>query len=148
MAREGSMNIEDLGKITEELLRECPACDLGLPYVCVCPPAEFDFRPVMANLVTELERHRAHEERAARALSEIEHFQGMTRKDLARVILRVEEHLRNAEAQLSQYEEELSAFEEFTSISRKQVTHVMSCPDCDYDETGVIACVEYREIDK
>ncbi len=98
--------------------------------------------------LAELERHRAHEERASRALSEIEHFQGMTRKDLARVILRVEEHLRNAEATLGEYEEQISTFEEFTSLSRKQVIHVMSCPDCDYDETGVTACTMYREIEK
>ncbi len=142
------MAIEDLEKVTTELLRECPSCDLGLPHNCVCPPAEFDYRPVIANLVTELERHRAHEERANRALSEIEHFHGMTRKDLARVILTVEDRLRRAEAQLGEYEEQVSMFEEFTSLSRKQVAHVMSCPDCDYDETGVIACTEYREITK
>ncbi len=97
----------------------------------------------------ELERHRAHEERAARALSEIEHFQGMTRKDLARVILRVEEHLRNAEAQLGEYLEQIEAYERATEYTPAQIVHIDSCDEC-----GILPpqapefCNEYREIGK
>lgn len=52
------MKINDLNKISTELLKECPAHDMGLPYSCVCPPAELDWRPIVLDLVTEIEELR------------------------------------------------------------------------------------------
>jgi hypothetical protein len=40
----------------EALLKQCGTCDLGLPYACNCPTG--DFRPVMSELVREVERLR------------------------------------------------------------------------------------------
>ena len=47
---------DDLLKRAEPLLNQCGTCDLGLPYACNCPTG--DFRPVMSDLVREVERLR------------------------------------------------------------------------------------------
>lgn len=46
----------DLKAIQEKWLRQCGACDAGLPMSCVCP--EEDYRPTMLELVREVERLR------------------------------------------------------------------------------------------
>ena len=45
--------VERAGKF----LQQCGSCDAGLPMACTCP--DEDFRPVMLDLVQEIERLRA-----------------------------------------------------------------------------------------
>jgi hypothetical protein len=47
----------DLLKRAEPFLSQCGTCDVGLPYACNCPTG--DFRPVMLDLVREVERLRS-----------------------------------------------------------------------------------------
>ncbi|BAL87361.1 hypothetical protein AMIS_21410 [Actinoplanes missouriensis 431] len=47
----------DLNAISAEFLTVCCSCDLGVPSACVC--TERDYRPVMLELVQEIERLRA-----------------------------------------------------------------------------------------
>lgn len=57
--RRGEIAVDsvDLGTIKNKWLRHCGACDAGLPMSCVCPTE--DYRPVMLELVREIERLRA-----------------------------------------------------------------------------------------
>jgi hypothetical protein len=103
----------------------------------------------------ELERHRAHEARARAALADFEHFKRMTRADLARVILRADEQLRDRESALSEQLEQIEALEEVTHLTRQQALHLRNCDHCDYGDyydsskTGIMfSCPEYREIGK
>lgn len=48
---------DDLLKRAEPFLNVCGACDLGMPTLCNCPTG--DSRPVMLDLVREVERLRA-----------------------------------------------------------------------------------------
>lgn len=41
----------------EPFLNQCPSCDAGLPAACNCPSG--DYRPVMLDLVREVEKLRA-----------------------------------------------------------------------------------------
>jgi hypothetical protein len=53
---------DDLLKRAEPFLIQCSTCELGLPYACNCPTG--DFRPVMLDLICEVERlRREHEPR-------------------------------------------------------------------------------------
>lgn len=47
---------DDLLKRAETFLNVCGACDLGMPTLCNCPTG--DSRPVMLDLVREVERLR------------------------------------------------------------------------------------------
>ncbi|MEU4558597.1 hypothetical protein AB0F72_09405 [Actinoplanes sp. NPDC023936] len=51
------MTVPDLEAITAEFLPVCGPCDLGVPAKCVC--SQRDHRPVMLQLVREIERLRA-----------------------------------------------------------------------------------------
>lgn len=46
----------DVIKRAERFLSQCGSCDAGLPMSCTCP--QDDFRPVMLELVREVERLR------------------------------------------------------------------------------------------
>ena len=51
------MSSEDVIKRAEPFLQQCGSCDAGLLMSCTCP--QQDFRPVMLDLVREVERLRA-----------------------------------------------------------------------------------------
>jgi hypothetical protein len=55
---------DDLLKRAEPFLGQCPTCDAGLPTSCTC---RVNYRPVMLDLVREVERLRA-------VLEEIRHL--------------------------------------------------------------------------
>jgi hypothetical protein len=46
----------DLIERARPFLQQCGSCDAGLPMACTCPSG--DYRPVMADLVAEVERLR------------------------------------------------------------------------------------------
>lgn len=97
----------------------------------------------------ELERHRAHEARARAALADFEHFKRMTRADLARIILRADEQLRDRESALSEQLEQIEAYEEVTGHSRVQILHLRNCEECAIEgPQNPEFCTEYREIGK
>jgi hypothetical protein len=52
----GSMT-EDILSRAEPFLNPCGSCDAGMPMSCTCPTG--DYRPVMLDLVREVERLRA-----------------------------------------------------------------------------------------
>lgn len=51
------MSADDIIKRAERFLNQCGSCDAGLPMGCTCP--RDDYRPVMLELVREVERLRA-----------------------------------------------------------------------------------------
>jgi hypothetical protein len=48
--------MSDLIERARPFLQQCGSCDAGLPMSCTCPTG--DYRPVMADLVAEVERLR------------------------------------------------------------------------------------------
>lgn len=48
---------DDVLARAQPFLNQCPSCDAGLPSGCTCPQG--DYRPVMLDLVREVERLRA-----------------------------------------------------------------------------------------
>lgn len=58
---------DDLFKRAEPFLNVCGACDLGMPTSCTCPTG--DSRPVLLDLVREVERLRAALSAAAGSLT-------------------------------------------------------------------------------
>lgn len=48
---------DDILDRAEPFLNQCGSCDAGLPMSCTCPSG--DYRPVMLDLVREVERLRA-----------------------------------------------------------------------------------------
>jgi hypothetical protein len=134
------MEKEDLQKIRDDLLRQCPSCDMGLSHACVCPPAEFDFRPIVMRLVGEIEAFREEDERARKMLNDPAHFEGFSRRELAKIIRRHEEHRAYTEASLAEQYEALQAYEQVTKIGPERVKHFAECDACEvYVESGASA---------
>lgn len=144
------MEKEDLQKIRDEFLRVCPSCDLGLSYTCVCPPAEFDFRPLVLRLVEEIEAYRAEDEKARKMLNDPAHFEGFSRRELANIIRRHEEHRARTEDSLAEQYEALQAYEEITGMTPERAKHFAECEVCANVDLyiGPGRCTQYYEIEE